>query len=399
MNKELIKREPWNLVGIEIEYTDVVAQQIKNLSKVLHNQGFQITHDASVESPSILLNGLPIKGRTIDPIINSMFTQRQVIGGEIVSPILDTTTQKWVEIFDTIFSLLKQHGERPCTNRGSIHVHINMPKDLVKSDRDINRHSVGILKRAWMLAGYFEYLFFKIGSFGRPQRGRNMDYIYYRPITGNGPPIVETGSGSRPILVFDEVLSSKGQREFMIRCGDIWHADSRYHPCRYMWFNLYNLINIPKPHLEFRVFNKTLRWDYLWMSVELCKAFVKTCYVKDTKDVRKFTKGQVFGLNSTPKKIRGALFDDLIEYFDIKEDALVDLLRRMYYTSPEPEYLDDRVWTHLRNRTSPFRANQFKEYFPERLTDRQMQKIRTPNFIDIHKLKQMKETIFPEEML
>ena len=389
MNESLVKKEPWNTVGIEIEYTDVVAQRIDPLQNFLHGLGFQITHDASVESPASMLANLP----------NRMFIQRQTIGGEIVSPTLDTSNMEWIETFDGIFSLLKQHGERAGTNRGSIHVHINMPRDLIKDDRGINRHSVGILKRAWMLAGYFEYLFYKIGSFGRPQRGRKMDYIYYRPITGNGPPIVETPGGQRPILVFDEVLSSKGQREFMIRCGDIWHAENRYHACRYMWFNLYNLININEPHLEFRVFNKTLRWDYLWAAVELCKAFVKTCYIKDTKNVRKFTQEKVFGLSNTPKNMRRTLFDNMVDYFEIESETLLELLFRIYSTSPEPEYIDDRVWTHLRQRSSPFRNNQFQEYWPERLTDREQRSVRTPNFIDIHKLKKMQETIFPEEML
>jgi hypothetical protein len=400
MNKDIVKDEPWNLVGIEVEYVDVVPQKISPLTNFLSKHGFQITHDASVESPTSMLDHLPVKGKTIDPTINKMFIRRGTIGGELVSPILDTSNITWVEVFDDIFSMLKQHGERAGTNRGSIHIHVNMPRDLTKPARGNNRHSVGILRRAWMLAGYFEYFFYKIGSFGRPQRGKNMDYIYYRPITGNGPPVVDTGNGNyRPALIFNEVLESKGYREFMVRCGDIWNAENRYHPCRYMWFNLYNLVHAERPHLEFRVFNKTLRWDYLWMAVELCKAFVKTCYIKETKDIRKFVKGQVFGLTNTHKDLRETIFESAVNYFDIKDEAILSLLHRVYYTSPEPEYIDDRVWTHLRSRSHPFRHGDFQEYWPERLTDRQMKTVRTPTFIDIHKLKKMGETIFPEEML
>lgn len=398
MNKNLIKQEPWNDVGIEIEYTDVITQHIPTLTRFLNKGGFLTTHDASVESPAIMLDSLPIKGKTIDPVINNMFIKHYTIGGEIVSPIIDTTNIEWVEQFDTIFSLLKQHGERAGTHRGSIHVHINMPRDLQK-DSQTNRHSIGILRRAWMLAGYFEYPFFKIGSFCRPQRGKNMDYIYYRPITGNGPPITETGNGARPTLVYDEVLNSKGHREFLIRCGDIWHSESRYHPCRYMWFNMYNLHRVDRPHLEFRVFNKTLRWDYLWMVVELCKAFVKTCYIKDTKDVRSFTDGKVNSLGEYSENARQDLFGELIDYLEIEEAGLLSLLNTTYFTSPEPEYLDDKVWSHLRNSANPYRNREFEEFWPERVTDREKRNIRQPNFIDIHKLKKMGETIFPEEML
>ena len=44
MNESLIKKEPWNIVGIEIEYTDVIAQRIDPLQDFLHNKDFQIVN-------------------------------------------------------------------------------------------------------------------------------------------------------------------------------------------------------------------------------------------------------------------------------------------------------------------------------------------------------------------
>jgi hypothetical protein len=400
VNEELVKQRPWKTVGIEIEYTDIIPQNIKPLQAFLASRGYSITHDASVESPATTLKGLPVKGKTLDPLINSMFTRQSTIGGEIVSPRINTENPKfdWLGEFDFIYSLLKQNGERAGTNRGSIHVHVNFPKDLTKPDRGIHRHSVGILRRAWILAGYLEYAFYKIGSFGRPQRGKNMDYIYYRPITGLGPPISNTGNGTRPILVYDDVLISKNHNEFFVKCADILNADHRYHPCRYMWINFYNLLRVDAPHLEFRVFNKTLRWDYLWAAVELCKAFVETCYVKPTKTIKKKTDGKVYGLGSPPEDDE-EYFNDMIDILGIEEEGLINTLYRIFSVSPSPEYIDDRVWSHLNGTRSPFANYEYEEYWPESLSDKERRKIRNPNYMDIHKLKRRGETIFPEEML
>jgi hypothetical protein len=327
-----------------------------------------------------------------------MFTKHSTIGGEIVSPLIDTTDMKYLNDFDFIYSMLKQHGERAGTNRGSIHVHVNFPNDLINPERGYNRHSIGILRRAWILAGYLEYAFYKIGSFGRPQRGRNMDYIYYRPITGLGPPISNTGHGSRPILVYDEVLTSKGHDEFFVRCADVFSADHRYHPCRYLWINFYNLLRVPQPHLEFRVFNKTLRWDNLWAAVELCKAFVEVCYTKSTKDIKKATDMKIYGLASPPRN-EEKYFNNLISLLEITDEGLIDMLYRIFSVSPPPEYIDDRVWSHLNGQRHPFNDYGYEEYWPESLSDKEKRKVRNPNYMDIHQLKRRGETIFPEEML
>ena len=41
-----------------------------------------------------------------------------------------------------------------------------------------------------------------------------MDFIYYRPITGIGPPVIRDGSGYyRHLLDFNDVLKSKNNLE------------------------------------------------------------------------------------------------------------------------------------------------------------------------------------------
>jgi hypothetical protein len=102
VNEELVKQRPWKTVGIEIEYTDIIPQNIKPLQAFLASRGYSITHDASVESPATTLKGLPVKGKTLDPLINSMFTRQSTIGGEIVSPRINTENPKfdWLGEFD-----------------------------------------------------------------------------------------------------------------------------------------------------------------------------------------------------------------------------------------------------------------------------------------------------------
>lgn len=391
-NEDLIKKEPWNTVGIEIEYIDIIPS--KRLKRVLDNYGCQITHDASVESPSQTLGGLPIKGKTLDPILNKALMRGATIGGEIVSPKISTTKCDWVQSFDEIFSILKRDGERPNTNRGSIHVHVNMPHDLNKDNS--RRHSIGILRRSWMFAGYFEQAFFRLGSFGRPHRGRVMDFIYYRPITHNGPQVVRDYQGNdRPALDYDDVLQSKNWNEFFVKCGDILGAEGRYHPSRYMWINYYNLM-APKPHLEFRVFNKTLRWDYLWAGVELCKAFVRACYIHGTKEVRRLTSGEVYGLIDYPAN-DDQYFQNLIDFLLIEDKTLIDLLQKIWENSSYPEYVDTKVRSHLRNSSRVYYNTDYTRYWPAVLSGKSV--VRQPDYIDIHKLNNMGEKVFPEEML
>jgi hypothetical protein len=223
-----------------------------------------------------------------------------------------------------------------------------------------------------------------------------MDFIYYRPITHNGPQIIRDGSGNyRPILSYNEVLESKNWNEFFIRCGDILNAESRYHPSRYMWINYFNLM-VPKPHLEFRVFNKTLRWDYLWAMVELCKAFVKVCYLYDTKEVKKLTSGEVYGLIDYPSN-DDQYFQNLVDYLMLEDETLLVLLRKIWDTSTYPEYVDNKVTSHLRNSVRVFAHNDYSSYWPAILPVKSV--VRSPEYIDSHKLQSMGEKVFPEEML
>lgn len=392
-NKEILERAPWNFIGIEVEYTDIVVPNHTNLMDLLNRHMVQIVHDASVESPSNSLGGVPVKGTLLDSALNSALIEKCTIGGELVTRIIDSSSMDYLRYMDSIFDELKSCGERSKTTRGSIHIHVNFPKDLK------TRHSIGLLRRAWILAGYFESAFFKIGSYGRDHRGKNMDFIYYRPITGFGPPIIGSGGKNRPVLIYDDVLSSKSYREFMIKCADIYNAQSRYHPSRYMWINFYNIHFGDRPHIEFRVFNKVLRWDYLYATVELCKAFAKACYAKTTKEIESFTKLEQIRCGEFPPD-DDKYYSELVEFLDITDGRVLEILRDIWNKSNYVEFINDRVYSHLRNDNSRrmFTNTDYAEYFPATINEVEMRKVRNPKFVDIHLLKQLGETVFPEEV-
>jgi hypothetical protein len=384
--------KPWDRVGIEIEYTDIIPKRIPDLYNIIKNREIVITHDASVESPSELfvLDRKPVSGRTINSVLNRELIRKETIGGELVTPIIDTSQKKWILPFDHMFGILKQFGEREDSKRGSIHVHVNMDRDTDEG----RGFTVDILKRLWVLAGFFEAAFFKLGAVGRTHRGENMDFIYYRPITELGPPVVRDGNGEfRPLMSFEDVLTSRNTLEFFIKCGDIYNAEGRYHPCRYMWINFYNM-RAGNPHLEFRVFNKTLRWDYLYSLVELCKAFVATAYRLPNEELLALTRNRVVGISNPPNKENDAeYFNDLIQFLNIEDENVTSTLTRIWDSSEYPEYINDRVYSHLMGRTACFHSMETMEIAPKLLNKDEQKYIRNPKYFDIHNLQG--ETIFP----
>jgi hypothetical protein len=387
--------KPWDIVGIEFEYTDIIPLQYKEIERVLNRMGVQVTHDASVESPSEIfkINNKPISGRTLNCVLNKALIKKTTIGGELVSPMIDTETKDWIFHWDELFGLLQQNGERENSNRGSIHVHVNMDRDHTTE----NRFTIGMLRRLWMLSGFFEAAFFKLGAFGRPHRGAKMDFVYYRPILGTGPPVVRDGNDNyRHLLNFEDVMAARNTLDFFIKCGDIYNADNRYHPCRYMWVNFFNM-RANNPHIEFRVFNKTMRWDYLYSVVELCKAFVATAYNRPTEELTTLIKKRVVGVANPPKpKSDARYFKDLIDFLQMDDKFVISKLEKIWQESEYPEYTNDRVYSHLNSRTRCYFQPETMEIAPEVLERKVIAKIRTPQFIDIHALRNMNETIFPE---
>ena len=376
---------PFSKVGIEIEYTDFNPTYDSEILEFLNGKGWLITHDASVESPANTFKGRPIDGELLDGTINPHIMKKDIIGGEFVSKIIETSNPLWIRDLDLLFSHMKRLGEREQTNRGSIHVHINYPK------LDGINYNLDQVINPWILAGHLEAAFFRLGGFGYKPRGEHMDFIYYRPITKFGPQIIYDGGNYRPLLDYNSVLNSKSIKEFFIKCGDIRNAESRYHPSRYMWINFYNMYHKSKGHLEFRCFNKTLNWMYLYAMVELCKHFVATCYKYKTKDLKKLVK-KINPLDDPPKNHED-YFNNTLKLLDIKSDLVTSILYDIWQKSEWPDYSDTRVFSHLINRV---RVHYDGPNRPKKLTVEEHAKVTKPYYIDVHYLKKHRLSVFPE---
>ncbi len=381
---------PFSHVGLEIEYTDFNPKVNKKFINFLNKKGWIITHDASVESPTIVLGNRPVSGKLLSRDINRNLLFKEVIGGELVSGIIDTSFPNWIKDLDSIFLFMKACGERKETNRGSIHIHINYPR--VSSSKGEIQYSLDQLLNPWILAGYLEAAFFRLGSMGYKHRGENMDFIYYRPITKSGPQIVSDANGKfKPILDYYEVLNSKDIKEFFIRCGDIGHAESRYHPSRYLWINFFNMFNKSQGHLEFRVFNKTLNWLHLYSMVELCKHFVAKCFKHTTRELKEIV-GGIYSLDDPPSNDE-QYFNNIIRLLEIKSDIVVSTLYDIWQRSTWPDYIDSKVYSHLFNKVRVHNGGKFS---PKILSKEEMSKVTKPFFVDIHFLRNRRMTIFPE---
>lgn len=375
-----------DFVGIEFEYTDI-PQKNRILSRVARNFGWQIVHDASIESPSFCIdNVFLLDSLTFDKNVNSLI-RKATIGGELVSPVLNTSSNSWLKQLSALIYTLKLLGERSRTSRGSIHIHVNAPHDNTRK----GRHYLKLLKSLFALALFTEGFFYKIGGLGQEHRGRNADYIYYRWLTKNGPPVVNSDGNSYRLLNSEQILASSGCREFYIKFGDIWGAEGRYHPSRYLWINFYNMVHFDDtPHLEFRVFNKTVQLDYLYAIVELCKAFLMACY--ENKDLHRELGGEIIGLEDLEENNTDYYFYSCLEVLNIDPtDFVGSILKEIWDKTPIPETDDSLVFSHLNSRNRMFGYTNSRFLPP--IVD--PMKVREPFYVDIHFLNRRGEVIFP----
>ena len=242
-------------IGFELECERIYRQRIRKLPN-----GFNFTSDASIESDSLLINGIPVvlHGETKTLKFNA-----GVIGTEILSSVIDTN-KNYLGTLKELCNTLLALGESEQSKRAGIHVHVSFINNL------------RILKSALEVGAWLEDVFFLLGGMGYEFRGIENDATYCRPITEFGPPIVSDSEGNLyPCFVLSEVLESNSMDEFRTRLGDLRRLHgNRYIPIRYMWLNFYNIYS-EQCTIEFRTWNKTLDPMSIYMAIEVCKAFAQ----------------------------------------------------------------------------------------------------------------------------
>lgn len=241
-------------IGLEIEFVGV-RRDSHNFAEKLNkkNREFKIVHDVSAETPEITLGGIPIQfevnGKT-NKFFSIMTNKRlETFGGELNSPIMPANNFK--EHIYNVIDFLRDMGETYSTTdkdeRGSIHVHINVTRDIR------HKHLIRLLEVGLAT----EAIFYRLGGMGKLNRGVRNNFIYQRPITM--PPCVSFHGEVYPMFDYKDLLNTTGKAEFYLKYGDSINcieAGNHYVTQRYVGLNFYS---IPyRGSLEFRYANKVL---------------------------------------------------------------------------------------------------------------------------------------------
>lgn len=265
-------------VGLEIEFNNVKRDTndfVDNLYKKLNN--FKVVHDASAESPEITLANIPIQffnkeGKNNKLLSILKFKKLETIGGELNSPILAGNNFK--EHIYRLIDFLREMGESFSTteqdSRGSIHVHINVGKDIR------HKHLIRLLE----LGLATEAIFYRLGGMGNINRGVKNSFVYQRPLTL--PPCVHSNGKYYPIFDYKDLLESSNKTDFYMKYGDTVNQikmGNHYVTQRYTGLNFYS---IPyRGSIEFRYANKVLIPEWIIAWILLCQSFVNFALTKN----------------------------------------------------------------------------------------------------------------------
>lgn len=355
--------------GIEFELDSLEQHQAMNL---FNKDSWKITHDASIET-DVYDYGL----FTLAPGSNDCNllrrTARITLGAELVSQILNSESSGFFRAINKLCNELLELGEPRTSERSGIHFHISL-----------SNPSLNILKNILRLGAHYEKLFFHMGGLGYKYRGETNDSIYSRPFTEFGPPIVDTGNGKAQIFTLKDVLTSKTVEEFWNLFGDIENYDTRYHPIRYEFINIYPMFQGTqhKGTIEFRIWNKTLTSEFILAAFMMCKGFVNACLkltYSDLKSEDLLTRNSIF---KQPGEDDFILLDELCEIGDVEKDSK-EILKLILKRTPVPQLEPTYIYSHLRMRDSHifWTSSSYKPTpIPTKL-------IRNPNFVDIHRLR------------
>lgn len=253
--------------GVEIEFAGISM----NLIKRRVPRGWRLERDGSLtrEVPTVGGREVSLELGTLGRYTN---VERTMIGGELVSPILSFEhVGRLVKDLEEIIILLKEQKES-ISDLASIHVHIYAGRfPPVEFFRNYIRLIRAIEAPVFRLS---------VGE-SKEHRGKtNDDYLYCRPVTGDGPQFVrdsETGRWSKAFDL-DKMLKNAKTANDMIRA---WcRSDSqpnKWVPGRYYWTHFVSLYR--QGTLEFRQFNQTMHTKYILAWLDLSRAIVKKSWV------------------------------------------------------------------------------------------------------------------------
>ena len=352
-------------MGIEFEFDRLNSNS--SVPKI-----FRKTHDASIETDVKILGiGIPVNNIP-NELIRLINYSNIVIGTELVSPILNSEDESFLEAIKSVTQVANRDGEPDISLRSGIHFHISLPNPTLT-----------ILKTLIRLGRCFEKLFFTIGGMGYTNRGEKNDAIYFRPITKYGPHCIPYRNNYAQVFNVNELLKTKTRNDFWFLYGDCQNHQDRYNPIRYHWLNLYpmNPYGQYKGTVEFRVFNKSLNPLFIYAVANLCKKFVHLTLrssFSSLKELELLDEYSIYDDIITKED----LFRQLIRLHDLTnfEEKTLKILMEILDQSNIPLIEPGYVHTHIRTRLNAYWQN--NEYIPEVISS-----VRTPNYVDIHTLR------------
>lgn len=368
-------RRPDNY-NIALGETCGIEMEFDNLNENIQApDNWRKTHDASIQT-DVLFTSLGISlDRNIPPEVSRIVNfSTGTSGVEIVSPILDTSSEDLIDQIKDMTNMALRNGENLQSERSGIHFHISLPFPTLTT-----------LKAILRLGKHFESLFFTLGGMGYSFRGIKNDSVYCRPITRSGPPCVNYRGNYAQSFFVEDLLKTKTREEFWYLYGDCPNHTDRYNPVRYTWLNLYpmNPYGQYRGTLEFRIFNKSLNPLFVYSNLILCKKFVELVLrssYSSMKELNLMDEMSVYDSSITKEDLFRQLlkFHELVEFDPPVLNSLMKILELTPITKLEEKY----IFTHLRNRLPDYWSNY--NYSPKLI---QSDLVHKPKFVDIHVLR------------
>lgn len=282
-------------IGIEIEF----ARLPRGVTRGLRRGGWRLVRDGSVDTRHRALLGLiPCEGGG----------DRTTFGGELVSPILDTTKDGWDSQLLTILDTLRRGGEG-VDARTSIHVHVNATGLPLFAIRFL--YEIG----AYLEAGIYRL---SCGEAGVHRGDILHDHGYARPITQQGPPVMECRDGThRPAFSLHTIRNIQSYQELRQASGRYDTTGGKYAEARYVWLNPLSLLQ--HGTVEFRLFNMTTYPKFVLAWVKLCMEIVTSSLSKHSE----LPPPNPLGTNDIT-------LEEILEFLQIRDNPTIYRLERLW---------------------------------------------------------------------
>lgn len=366
-------------IGFELECENIYRHRIQQLPN-----GFKQTSDASVESDTLMIKGIPV---VLHGENKALKFSSGILGTEILSSVIDTN-KNYLGVLKELCSTLLSLGESEQSKRAGMHVHISFINNL------------RILKSALEVGAWLEDVFFLLGGLGYEFRGIDNDSTYCRPITEFGPPIVEDANEYLyPCFILSEVLEARDINEFRTRLGDLRKLHgNRYIPIRYMWLNFYNIFGALCT-IEFRTWNKTLDPMAMYMAIEVCKGFAQFAIS------RAYSKGLPLPINSVyHRRSKGEIIETFLSFANEigLSSHVMSIAMGLLEKTPisglalPREYTFTHLRFHRQGRKDPHHWTN-SGYRPSIRVD--YNDVRMPEFLDSHNLRHLNQEALSQHIV